>query len=204
MLGTRVRGAESVVGGMAVRVGPTLGRSSSAARGVMLLFFGRHRGLVPCPWPKYGRLVRRCVSYSKKCCISRPRSATAILTPDSESPGAHTQRHRPGPGPRVAWRGSTRDTAGGGAAPRIHVWRRGGGGRPGSRRRPCRARPAPPAPPRTHPRRCCRTPSPRQVVRRRADAVFPGASDAPPLLPLPPTGRSRQRGWHRPPRGAAR
>ena len=75
MLGTRVRGAVSVAGGMAVRVGPTLDRSSSATRGVMLLFFGQHGGLVPCPWPEYGRLVRRTACVIQTDAVSREPEA---------------------------------------------------------------------------------------------------------------------------------
>jgi len=84
--------------------------------------------------------------YSSRCCISRSRSARAILTPDSESPGAHPQRRRAKAGPTAPYGGSIGDTAHG--VPKVgvqcgcmlHSGRLRGDG-------PIHAPPAPSAPP---------------------------------------------------------
>lgn len=77
------------------------------------------------------------VRYSFRCCLSRSRAATAVLTPDSSSPRAPPCRRRPGPGPCALGRGSVGDTAHGLARARAHptAWaamvtedRRWGGG----------------------------------------------------------------------------
>lgn len=144
-----------------------------------------------------------CVCYSNRCCISRTRSATAVLSPDSESPGAHTQRHRPGPGPRVVWRGSMCDTAGGPTRAGVRVSWRGGEDTLVAAAARGRARPAPPAPP----PRAAAPLLPHTLAQADSSGgrrSVPRGLSAPSLLPPSPTNRSRQRGWHRPPRGAAR
>jgi len=152
MLGTRVRGAVSVVGGMAVRVGPTLDRSSSTARGVMLLFFGEHGGVVPCSQSEYGRLVRRAACVIQTDAVSREplqkrygRSDTGFGVSWSAHTAAST-RARPARGvervdARHCWRGSDASSS------RLEAQ---GGGRPGGRRRPW---PHPPRAPRPSPAR---------------------------------------------------
>jgi hypothetical protein len=198
-----MRGPVTMARGVAARLAPTSGRRSSTTGDAMLLFFGEYRGRAPCPWLQSGHLVRPPACYSFRRCISRTRSATAVLSPDSESPGARPLRHRPGLGTRAAWRGSTRDTAGG--PPRVdhHASPPGGGDRHAGRRRPSRPRAAPPAPPLPAP-----APLPPHTLAQ-ADSTGQLMSWPRVHMPLRDNrflrwSRSRQRGWRRPPRGAAR
>lgn len=144
-----------------------------------------------------------CVRYSFGCCISRTRSATAVLSPDSESPGARALRHRTGLGPRAEWRGPTRDTAGGPPRGDDHASWPGGGGRHGRRRRPA-------GPPRRAPGPSPARPRP-LLPHTLAQAGSTGQLMSWPRVHMPLRinrflrwSRSRQRGWRRPPRGAAR
>ena len=57
--------------------------------------------------------------YSSRCCISRSRSARAILTPDSESPRAPPQRRRAKAGSTAPYGGSIGDTTHG--VPKVGV-----------------------------------------------------------------------------------
>ena len=205
MLGTRVRGAVSVVGGMAVRVGPTLDRSSSTARGVMLLFFGEHGGVVPCSQSEYGRLVRR---------------AACVIQTDAVSREPLQKRYgRSDTGFGVSWSAyaaasiRTRAARGVERVDVRHCWwanetwnsrlEAREGGHLGGCRRPWPHPPAPPAPP----LRASAPLLPHTLAQADSSGgrrSVPRGLSAPSLLPPSPTNRSRQRGWHRPPRGAAR